>query len=344
MKMFSLIIIGIAFILLQWATSASVSGQTNGSIPADLRPSLDARLASFLDAQKSGNWDLVTSLLGRYRGGETGGHLCTDESKACVLRQMQKFPMISFAVRDVEFSSEILNLPADMKWWYLAGDAVFRGGSRGQPSSNLVAYRDNVAWYFTPPNFDDYWERKFISESQVRADHANQFEAESPLDAPLEIVELHAFINRESHSLWNVKFKVRNQSTKKIKAFVVMLSSADGGITIESMPEEIDPAGVFSATMSSSRYLYSCDGPTKRKLLVDTVVFDDGSEWQRALQSPNRIVPTRFSAFTPGTARTKGQLFVAQRPNRADEHHATRRNVGVQQRHYDQQASHGGPT
>lgn len=280
MNVLSRTLICASFMLLQSNFSTTVSVQTGGSIPDELRASMDARLYSFVQAQRDGNWDLVVSMLGRYRRGGTGDHLYTPEHKACLISQMQAFPMISFTVTGVQFSSEILTMPAGKRWWYLFGDAVFGGNSPGKQSSSVVAYRDKGEWYFTPPNFDDSWAKTHTTKSELAADHLNEVEIERTPDSPLDVLDLHVFIDTEYFSLRNVKFKLRNNTTKTVTAFNVTLSTDDGSSSL-STPRTIDPGDASEVAMSSSRYVYFCDGVDQDKLVVDSVSFADGSEWHR---------------------------------------------------------------
>lgn len=273
-----------AFILLQCMLSTIVSAQTNGSLPAELRPSLDARLASFVEAQKDGHWDLVASMLGRYRRGGTGDLLYTAEHKACLVRQMQAFPMISFTITDVEFSTEMSGMPANTRWWYLSGEAVFRGGSDGKQPSNVVGYRDNGEWYFTPPNLDDRWTRTQANGTDLATDHVNEVEVERTPDSPLEVLDLRVFIDKREPSIRDVKFKLRNRAAKKVTAFVINIYSNAGGSTGLSEAQNIEPGGVFEVSTTSSRYLYFCEGVNKDELVVDKVIFADGSEWHRSVE------------------------------------------------------------
>ena len=105
-------------------------------------------------------------------------------------------------------------------------------------------------------------------------------------DSPLEVVDLHVFIDRTYPSLRNVKFGLRNRTTKMVKAFVITLGHEGGSSTL-STGQDIEPDGVFIATMTSSRYLYFCDGVNTDKLFVERVIFADGSEWLGPVPLPH---------------------------------------------------------
>jgi hypothetical protein len=279
MNVFARITASVTFILFQGMFLATVWAQTNGSLPDDLRPSLDARLSTFVQAQNDGKWELVASMLGRYRRGGAGDHLYTPQQKACPVSQTRAFPMISFTDPRVRFSTEILSMPAGRRWWFLSGEAVFGGKSPGKRSTTVVAYRHEGEWYFTPPNFDDYWARTQIAETDLATDHGNEVEVERTPDSPLEVLDLRVFIDKGEPSIRDVKFKLRNRTVKKVTAFVINIYSNADGSTGLSMGQNIDPGGVLEVNTSSSRYVYFCDGVNKDRVVVDSVSFADGSEW-----------------------------------------------------------------
>jgi hypothetical protein len=221
-------------------------------------------------------------MLGKYRRGGTGDHLYTAAHKECLISQMQALPMISFTfTTHTEYSTEILSMPASKRWWYLIGEAVFRttSGERTQ-QTRIVAYRDEGEWYFTPPNYDEYWEKTHITDTELSADHADEIEIRDAPASPLEILDLHALLNDKYHSLRDLTFKLRNRSDKKVRGFTLGLYS-DGGSTEYSAGHPIEPGASREEKMSSSRYLYFCDGVNKDELVVVSVWFADGSEWQR---------------------------------------------------------------
>jgi hypothetical protein len=65
-------------------------------------------------------------MLGRYRRGGTGDHLITPGQRKCMVEQMQMMPMTAFTYKSFEFSTEILNMPAGKRWWYIGGAATLK--------------------------------------------------------------------------------------------------------------------------------------------------------------------------------------------------------------------------
>lgn len=260
--------------------ATAASAQTKASIPDELRTSLQSRLTLFTQAQADDRWDLVASMLGRYRGG-SGHDPYTQAHKDCLISQMQSFPMVSFTVTDYRFSTEILGAPADRRWWYLVGDAVYRMKSGDQQQhSEMVAYRDKGEWYFTPPNYDRSWERTHLTEADLSADYSEEIEIEPEATSPLEIFDLHVSLDKQYPSLRNLTLKLRNRSSKNVSAFDLRLYS-DGGSVPYGAGCDMEPGSSREEKMSSARYSYFCEGVKKDKFVVDSVRFADGSEWER---------------------------------------------------------------
>ena len=269
-------------VLIPIVTSGTLAQTRNdGTLPADLKPSLDARLTLFIQAQADGNWNNVGSMLGRYRMGGVGHHAITPESKACLVMQMKEIPMVAFKVRNYIFSTEILSLPLDKRSWNVVGEAVFRSTTGEQATqSHIIAYRDKGEWFFSPPNYDEHWEKSHLTEADFTVDRADEIEIENAPNAPLEIFEVHAFLDKKYFSLLNVSFKLRNQTSKKVSAFTVRFYAGAGSAEY-STGTAMDPGAAVEGKEHLSRYLYFCDGVTKHKFMVTSVSFADGTEWNR---------------------------------------------------------------
>ena len=274
-------------VLLAFSLSGMGIAQTypsGGALPTSLRSSLQERLSLFTQAQADGHWDEVAGLLGRYRRGGVGDHLYTPTHKQCLISQIQNSPLVafSFSFEKVMFSTEILSMPAGSRWWYLPGEGTFRTQSgEMKQQTQLVAYRDNGRWYFTPPNYDSYWEKTHITEADFSIDRADEINVENNPKCPLEIRDVHVFMEREFPSLRDVKFTLQNRTAKRVKGFTVRLYEGKGG-TSHSAGHEIEPNAAIEEKMDSSAYAYFCDGIEKKRFVVESVWFADGSEWPQS--------------------------------------------------------------
>jgi len=212
-------VVRVLSVLLLIATVAICLGenaQPTAKIPDELRPSLNARLQVFIQAQADGQWNQVSSMLGRYRRGGTGEHLYTPAHKVCLVSQMQAFPMTSFTSTGELYSTEILGVPAAKRWWYVKGEALFKPSSgQSKQNSYVVAYRDKGEWYFTPPNFDEWWEQSHVTEADLRVEHADEVQVMQSLSCPLEIVDVHAHLDHKFLSLLDVTYKVKESNGQK---------------------------------------------------------------------------------------------------------------------------------
>ena len=203
--------------------------------PEAHRSELDARLQAFISAQINGEWDQVAALLGRYRRG--GNYmLYTPEHRACLVDELKHLPMIRFdyKVWDRSFSSEILSTPAEQRWWTLVGEATFRqGASEFKKQINLVAYRDNGNWYFTPPPIDNANAAFHFTPEQLATDLQDKVMARVAPDSPLKIVDVHLFTDKSNVLSRKVKFRLRNTTGKRVTGYTYRISDStnDGDMT-----------------------------------------------------------------------------------------------------------------
>ena len=258
--------------------------RSGGALPTNLRSSLQERLSLFTQAQAEGHWDEVARLLGRYRRGGVGAHLYTPTHKQCLISQMQTSPLVgfSFSFEKVMFSTEILSMPAASRWWYLAGEGTFqRQSGEIKQETQLVAYRDNGRWYFTPPNYDGRWEKSHTTEADFAIDRADEIKVENNSRCPLEIRDVHVFMDRKFPSLRDLKFTLQNRTPKRVRGFTVRLYEGKGS-TSHSAGREIEPHAAVEEKMDSSAYVYFCDGIKKKRFVVESVWFADGSEWPQS--------------------------------------------------------------
>jgi hypothetical protein len=265
--------VGITFFLIVTFLSMRANGQIYHQIPESQRPSLEARLKLFTQAQDEGRWDIVASMLGRYR--KNSGRY-THTHKECLISQMQSLPMISFRTNDRQFTKA--NIPLSQGWWSLEGEVVLRtkSGDQARPIA-MDAYLDKGQWYFSPLDYDTYWLRNHLTDADLSADYSDEIEIASAPSSSLEIVDVHASLNKETLKDLDVTFKLRNRSSKTVKAFGWRHDYEQYGTGCC----EIEPGSSLDQKISSHRYdHFVCGGVKKDKLLVDSVLFVDGSRWE----------------------------------------------------------------
>ena len=203
------------FRMMLLALNSGTEDRKAWQFPQELRPQLQSRLERFLKAQEEENWEEVTQMLGRYRRGNQYLEY-TWEHKACFVAQMKTMPMVAFdfSVLESPFSSEIMFTPAGRRWWTLVGEGSFRKGAETiKQRTSLVAYRDRDDWYFTPPPFDDdAWAREHLGPEKIARDHGGEVELIAPSGFPLEVVDLHVFIDPEHLASRKVRFRLHNKN------------------------------------------------------------------------------------------------------------------------------------
>ena len=257
------------------------SGQMSaGRLPEALRPSLLARLGQYTQAQAEDQWDTVALMLGRSRGGGRVAMPYTPAHRACLIEQMKSMPLISFELKSEMFSTEILSTPPSQRWWYLNGDAVFKvNGTEQKAQTSFIAYRENGQWYFAPPNYDELWEKTHLTNADRSADYADEIVIHRTANCPLEVLDLHAHLDKTYPSIRNLTFKLKNVSDKQVKGYSLRLY-INGGDVIYGAGYTIDPGDSRDEKMDSTRYSYLCEGIRKDNLVVDEVNFADGSRWR----------------------------------------------------------------
>ncbi len=274
------------------AQTASGRGEKTAGIPSQLQPSLDEGVRRFVEAQAAGQWDEVAKFLGRFRG-SSRGTLYTEAHKECLLSQMRAMPMISFVRERVFFRTEILSTPTSKRWWFFTGVAEFKTTSgTAKSQAQITAYRDHGKWYFTPPSYDDEWERDRITEADFAGDKSTNISIELDPACPVEIRDFSVIIDREYLSLRRLNFTLKNKTKKKIVGYGLRLGTVDAHCFgfMQGSPTTIEPKGTAPASeVKYSAYVYYCQGESKRRLVIDSVSFADGSTWRDPRFQKNRI-------------------------------------------------------
>jgi hypothetical protein len=192
----------------------------------------------------------------------------------------------TFTVQEYPYSTEILSTPAGKRWWALVGEGTFRNASGivKRPSS-VTAYRDRGDWYFTPHYLDDEaWARAHLTAEQLAADYKDHVDQLLAPGCPLDIVDLHVFINPERVSSRLVQFRLRNKTDKRVKGYCFEISDQrhDGAIGVGTgdRRDAIEPLGDSRMWEEDyDAYVYWCQGESRMRIEIQSVLFSDGVTW-----------------------------------------------------------------
>ena len=281
------LLISICIVFTFLSVNSSSQEQKPWQFPTALKPSLDARLSLFLNAQAEGRWDYVSELLGNYRRGYWSGYLrFTTLHKTCLISKMRESPMVNFdyQVQESPFSSEILSTPAGRKWWRLVGEATFKSGSKTvRQKTWLTAYRDHGNWFFSPPDIDDADGTQLSNEELLR-NRKDEVEMHDCPDCPLEVVDLSVSIDPKDLKVRNIEFRLHNKTNKAVTQYEYEISDEhDEGSTLfgtGAAKDAIEPNGTSHEFKESHVLSYfGCEGEAKMRIELSGIVFADGTEW-----------------------------------------------------------------
>ena len=271
------------FLLCPWSAAQQNQPRTAlRGIPVHLHSSLLEGIQQFVEAQRVGDWDKVSSLLGDFRGAANGQRY-TKQHKECLIGQMKSEPMLSFTLTRISFSTAILGKPLERKWWYVRGIAEFdKAGVKAEKETSIIAYRVQGRWFFTPPNYDDRWRAEKITEADLNEDLSRFLKVEIAPDCPLELVRFSARIDPKFLSLRQLSFDLRNNSKKEVIRIAVSIAPLNGkGSLFISTPFQMRPGETVSSwdDIKYGGYAYYCEGESVKRLTIDRVTFKDGSTW-----------------------------------------------------------------
>ena len=256
------------------------------TLPDDLRSTLDARLATFLTAQSQEQWDDVAGLLG-----SKGGAYKTSY-RQCLVSRMQELRMVNFDrfTPDLYTCTTEMELPdgavdrvtAERLSWYVRGTARFQTSSEAWvQDAQIRAYRDHGMWYFVPPQqqMQEKWEKIHYTEADFAVDRRSEIEIPNPPSSPIEITNVHVYMDRQFPSLRNIKFRLHNKTSKKVTQLSLRIGNEAGFVGMGG-PYQIEPKGYLALEQSVSAYGDFCDEAWKNAMAITNVSFADGSEWK----------------------------------------------------------------
>lgn len=272
---------------LVWSGSAAQQNQPRTAlraIPVHLHASLLEGIEKFVEAQRVGNWDQVSVLLGDFRGAANGKRY-TKQHKECLIEQMKSEPMLSFTTTGAGFSTAILGLPLERKWWLINGIAKFdKDGVKKERETTITAYRSEGRWFFAPPSYDERWQAEKITEADLNADMSRYLRIEIAPDCPVELVRLSVSMDPKFRSLRQLNFDLRNNSKKEVDrlGFSILYVSGYGSTTVGT-PFHMRPGEIVSRpnAVKYGGYAFYCEGEAERRFVIDWVTFKDGTRWSR---------------------------------------------------------------
>lgn len=267
------------------------------SLPNDLQSSLEERFSKFVAAQAGEQWGEMADLLGRCRMGcNPHGSLYTSSYKQCMVSRMQAVRMRAFdysiqslsacaAEGEESSTGTVMRLTAEKLSWYLSGTGTFQTSSEEwtEPAV-VVAYRDEGQWYFTPPQWkmQDKWEKVHYTEADFLRDRKDEISVRNSPSSPVQITDVHLYMDRQDPSSRNVTFELQNKTSKKVVAVDMGISIDDdsGAVFFGGGAFQIEPKGNLAGKQDFSAYSDYCEGIWKQTMTVNTVEFADGSRWQ----------------------------------------------------------------
>ncbi len=291
MRITRLLLIGVL-----WAASSAAAQVSPARVivrkklPDDLQSSFEERLSQFLAAQGEGHSVELGELLGRCRSGCNGGKFdqpYTDSYKRCLIERVQEMPMLNFdySIGDLSISTTFEGMQpigglvdrftAEQSVWRLKGTGRLQTSSESwMEKTQIMAYRDHGQWYFIPPQWSmqHKWEKVHYTKADYARDRHDEIEVRNNPSSPVEIVDVHAYMNRDYPNLRNMSFTLRNKTSKKIHALFVNQGLGEGPIDPKGKITENDE--VYEA------YNDFCEGTTKHTIFISEVNFADGSKWE----------------------------------------------------------------
>ena len=171
---------------------------------------------------------------------------------------------------------------AEQLSWYVRGTGRFQTSSEAWLEETQVrAYRNQGQWYFIPPQWamQDKWEKAHYTKADFVRDRRDEIDIPNPPSSPIEITDVHVHMNRQFPSLRDVKFMLRNKTSKKVVALSLRIGD-ETGETDMAEPYEIAPKGRLTEEGDTTAYADFCEGIRKQTMTIEEVHFADGSKWE----------------------------------------------------------------
>lgn len=264
-----------------------------GTVPLELRASLDERAKLFTRAQAEGNWARVAELLGPFY--DWNGEPYTAKDRSCTIEQMKAQPLVA---PDLEYEGKpptyVICPPMPVQTWNIVSKTGVQTNEKDVPAkpAYVEAYRDHGQWYFMPGYLDHKkWALAHIPSGQFDHDFAAEVETPSEKKALIEVVVLHAIREREYPDVIRLSFQFRNRTGKRIKIYdfnVTDSSRPGGGVQVGTgAPRDAIPPHGLSRVWeeTTTQDIRFCNFHYPARIEIQGAITEDGQEWKAARPS-----------------------------------------------------------
>jgi hypothetical protein len=295
----------IAVLLHACAVAQRAAGfWSRAALSSDLQSSLQERFSRFTEAQATGRWDEVAELLGKYRYVPSSDHLYSNSYKDCLIERMREVRMLDFdySIRRVfivvSTDGHVFVQGRAPLNWHVQGMGTFRTSSREwKQATDVVAYRYEGQWYFTPPQqgrgMQDEWEKAHYVEADFLADRVDEISVVPGPMSPVQITDLHVYMNRRFPSIRDLSLRLKNKTSKAVTAFSIRVGD-ENGFSSYGLHRDIPPHGSSEEIeIDTTAYADYCDGNFENRMLIDDVTFSDGSIWKRKKADDQSVTNSR---------------------------------------------------
>jgi hypothetical protein len=196
---------------------------------------------------------------------------------------MQELRMVSFdlSTPDLYTCTTKMDLPAgtvdrvtaEQLSWYVRGTGRFQTSSEAWLEETQVrAYRNQGQWYFAPPQraMQDKSEKVHYTEADFARDRRDEIDIPNPPSSPIKITDVQVHMNRRFPSLRDVKFMLRNNTSKKVVALSLRIGD-ETGETDMAGPYEIEPKGQLAEEVDTTAYADFCEGIREKTMTIEEV-------------------------------------------------------------------------
>jgi hypothetical protein len=142
-----------------------------GRFPATYEKNLSKRFKSFIESQRSGQWERVSELLGDYYSKGRKRIRYSPDQKRRMIEQLCARPMLNPDMTRTGGSvgTDNISLPLNQQYRWIYAFVQFCDGPNCIPiETTLTAYTDKGQWFFTPLD-EDFYKLDAIRPTEARA-------------------------------------------------------------------------------------------------------------------------------------------------------------------------------